>query len=189
MPLPYLAAITFNGESWSTALEFNKRLFRVHPNSKLNAIALEENSAPSVRLYSQNIENDLQEIVFTAMQGWGTAEELTPRTISGLQPAMTGIGIAASCYPGTQNLFLFYQDVNGTLRQLVNEGLRGWTAGSHPTESPLTLALMGERKLTSVCKQRYINHQRPRSAVCLHHGLPWRSGKRLCGSRRYQRKG
>ncbi|KAA8894577.1 fucose-specific lectin [Sphaerosporella brunnea] len=116
----FIRSVTFNGEFWVTATDFNKQLIRVHPSSKLSVIAMYPSNV--LRLYYQTEDKKLNEHIYTAEAGW-----LHQATLGA---AITGSAIAATAYPCRDEISVFFQDASCTLRQIHKVDKDVWREGS-----------------------------------------------------------
>ncbi|KAF8462115.1 hypothetical protein BDZ91DRAFT_735135 [Kalaharituber pfeilii] len=118
----FLRSVLDNGNEWTTASEFNKKLIKVHANTNLAAIVSREKSTGSLmlRLYYQGTDDKVHEQKFTPKAGW------KPGNLE--REAITGTGLAACVHPDTGEVSVFYQDPQGFIQEATRTG-DGWKKG------------------------------------------------------------
>lgn len=121
-----------------TALDFNKKLIRVHPSSQLSAIVIDQGAV--IRLYYQTEDNGLKEHIYTRDSGWLHHE-------TSIGAAITGTSIAAAAL-SQREITVIYQDNTCTVRTSTTKGCGDWAGGKitlllHPRIESLSLGLLG----------------------------------------------
>jgi len=128
--------------SWTTPVVINNPLYTAAASSAVAAA----NAKNALHVYYQDIYGNIVTQAAPNGQTWNNGQIIVYNTT-----ALAGTALAAVCYPDSTDNQLFFQDVNGNIRQIYSTS-SGWTLSTTfsykaQVQTPITAAAWSDNQI------------------------------------------